>query len=47
METGKRKPPKIHEKFISGEKCVLLDTMYVILHLSLQDTCDFDDLLHR
>ena len=37
----------IYEKFISFKKCVLLDTMYVILHLSLQHTCYFADLLHH
>ena len=37
----------IYEKFISGQKCVLLDTMYDILHVSLQDTSVFAFALHR
>jgi len=46
METGTGKTPDIHENFISGQKCVLLDTMYVILHLSQQDTSVFFVFLH-
>ena len=47
METGLADTDEFYRNFISGEKCVLLDTMYVILHLSLQDTCNFDGSLHR
>ena len=47
METNDSALHNIHENFISGQKCVLLDTMYVILHLSLQDTSVFVVLLHR
>ena len=35
MVTGLPEAENIYEKFISGQKCVLLDTMYAILHLSL------------
>lgn len=41
------KTQKIYRIFISGEKCVLLDTMYGILHLSQQDTSVFIFSLHR
>ena len=47
METDRRNPFKIYEKFISAEKCVLLDTMYAILHLATQDTSVFSSSLHR
>ena len=47
METGYPFPQILNEKFISAQKCVLLDTMYAILHLSAQDTSDFDSRLHR
>ena len=47
METNRSETQKINHLFISGQKCVLLDTMYAILHLSAQDTSDFDSLLHE
>ena len=46
METGGRKRQIFYRKFISAEKCVLLDTMYVILHLAIQDTSVFRLPLH-
>ena len=47
METGIPEGQTIHEKFISSQKCVLLDTMYVILHKELQDTSVFAFCLCR
>ena len=47
METGYRKPQEIYEKFISGQKCVLLDTMYAILHLAMGITLIFVGSDHR
>ena len=47
METGTAQTQNLHENFISGQKCVLLDTMYAILHISAQDTSVFAFFLHR
>ena len=47
MVTGLSEAENIYEKFISGQKCVLLDTMYAILHLATQDTSVFAFFLHR
>ena len=47
METERPQNTGIHKNFISGQKCVLLDTTYVILHLSQQDTSVFAFSLHR
>ena len=47
METSREKTHFIYENFISGQKCGLLDTMYVILHLATQDTWNFALSLHR
>ena len=47
METNRVNIRNIHEKFICCQKCVLLDTTYVILHLSLKDTSVFAPFLHR
>ena len=47
METGTSVFRKIYENFISFQKCVLLDTMYAILHLATQDTSVFAFPLHR
>ena len=46
METGAVKPQAFHEKFISFEKCVLLDTMYGILHLAAGFPWIFIGTLH-
>ena len=47
METGLSETGIFNRNFISVEKCVLLDTMYVILHVSLQDTSVFTVSIHR
>ena len=47
METSLPLTQFIYENFISDQKCVLLDTMYGILHVSTQDTSVFAFLLHR
>ena len=46
METSLAHLHIFHEKFISRQKCVLLDTTYVILHLATQDTWIFVISLH-
>ena len=46
METGTGKTQNNYEIIFSAEKCVLLDTMYDILHLAIQDICNFAGLLH-
>ena len=47
METGSTPTQKIYRFFISVKKCVLLDTTYDILPLSLQDTSFFVCLLRQ
>jgi hypothetical protein len=47
METMVSQTQFVYGNFISGQKCVLLDTSCDILHLSLQDTSVFTSLLHR
>ena len=47
METGCPDPYIFYEKFISAEKCVLLDTTCDILHLAIEDTWIFVFSLHR
>ncbi len=47
METGDWDSHIFHEKFISRQKCDLLDTTCDILHLATQDTWIFKVSLHR
>ena len=47
METVVLKPQEFHEKFIFRQKCVLLDTMYGILHLAAGFPWIFVGTLHR
>ena len=46
METGHPGSYNFYEKFISAQKCVLLDTTCDILHLAIQDTSLFANFLH-
>jgi hypothetical protein len=47
METKVSQTQFVYGNFISGQKCVLLDTIYAILLLRAQDTSDFGSRLHR
>ena len=47
METNCSETQKINHLFISGQKCVLLDTTCAILHISAQDTSVFAFSLHQ
>ena len=47
METEGSASQLIYENFISGQKCVLLDTMYDIFHLAADITWIFVRSLHR
>jgi len=47
METERLDSQLFYENFISGQKCVLLDTMYAILHLAMGITLIFVGSDHR
>ena len=47
METGSVRAQSLYEKFISRQKCVLLDTMYAILHLAIEIPWIFVVTLHQ